>query len=86
METYIKDSLAAGIIRLSSLPLGAGFFFVSKKDKSLQLCIDFWGLNNITIKYKYLLPLMSTAFDPLQGATGFTKLDLRNAYHLVRIR
>ena len=34
----------------------------------------------------YPLPLMNTAFNLLQGATVFTKLDLRNAYHLVRIR
>jgi len=86
METYINDSLAAGIIRPSSSPLGAGFFFVSKKDKSLRPCIDFRGLNNITVKNKYPLPLISSAFEPLQGATIFSKLDLRNAYHLVRIR
>ncbi len=29
---------------------------------------------------------MSSAFELLQGAQVFTKLDLRNAYHLVRIR
>ncbi len=29
---------------------------------------------------------MSSAFEQLQGASLFTKLDLRNAYHLVRIR
>ncbi len=29
---------------------------------------------------------MSSAFERLQGASVFTKLDLRNAYHLVRIR
>ncbi len=29
---------------------------------------------------------MSSAFERLQGASIFTKLDLRNAYHLVRIR
>lgn len=86
MEKYIKDSLAAGLIRPSSSPLGAGFFFVSKKDLSLRPCIDFRGLNNITVKNKYPLPLLDSAFTPLQGATIFTKLDLRNAYHLVRIK
>ncbi|KAK7918601.1 hypothetical protein WMY93_009885 [Mugilogobius chulae] len=86
MEKYLKDSLAAGLIRPSSSPLGAGFFFVSKKDSSLRPCVDFRGLNEITVKNKYPLPLLDSAFTPLQGATVFTKLDLRNAYHLVRIR
>ena len=86
MEVYINDSLAAGIIRPSSSPAGAGFFFVEKKDKTLRPCIDYRGLNDITIKNRYPLPLISSAFELLQGATIFTKLDLRNAYHLVRIR
>jgi len=50
MESYINDSLAAGIIRPSSSPAGAGFFFVEKKDKTLHPCIDYQGLNDITIK------------------------------------
>uniref|UniRef100_A0A3Q3GHN4 Gypsy retrotransposon integrase-like protein 1 n=1 Tax=Kryptolebias marmoratus TaxID=37003 RepID=A0A3Q3GHN4_KRYMA len=86
MEKYIKESLAAGIIRPSSSPLGAGFFFVGKKDGSLRPCIDYRGLNNITVKNKYPLPLLSSAFEPVHGATVFSKLDLRNAYHLLRIR
>ncbi len=32
------------------------------------------------------LPLMASAFELLQGASIFSKLDLRNAYHLVRIQ
>ncbi len=86
MEKYISDSLAAGFIRPSSSPAGAGFFFVGKKDGSLRPCIDYRELNNITVKNTYPLPLMSSAFERLQGASVFTKLDLRNAYHLVRIR
>lgn len=86
MESYIKESLSDGLIRPSSSPVGAGFFFVEKKDKTLRPCIDFRGLNNITVKNTYPLPLMNSAFDSLQGATIFSKLDLRNAYHLVRIR
>lgn len=86
MEKYIADSLAAGIIRPSSSPVGTGFLFGDKKDKTLRPCIDYRGLNKITIKNKYPLLLLSSAFELFQGATLFSKLDLRNAYHLVRIR
>uniref|UniRef100_A0A8C9XZN5 Retrotransposon gag domain-containing protein n=1 Tax=Sander lucioperca TaxID=283035 RepID=A0A8C9XZN5_SANLU len=78
METYIKESLAAGLIRPSSSPLGAGFFFVSKKDGSLRPCIDYRGLNDITVKNKYPLPLMNSAFDSLQGATSMVNDVLRD--------
>uniref|UniRef100_A0A4W5LZ43 ribonuclease H n=1 Tax=Hucho hucho TaxID=62062 RepID=A0A4W5LZ43_9TELE len=86
MDSYITEALSAGFVRPSTSPAGAGFFFVSKKDGSLRPCIDYRGLNSITIRNRYPLPLMSTAFELLQGASIFTKLDLRNAYHLVRIR
>ena len=86
MTEYIDSSLAAGLIRPSSSPAGAGFFFVAKKDKTLRPCIDYRGLNEITIKNRYPLPLISSAFELLKNAKVFTKLDLRNAYHLVRIR
>ena len=59
---------------------------MSKKDHSLRPCIDYRGLNNVTLKNKYPLPLISSAFVPLHGAVIFSKLDLRSAYHLVCIR
>ena len=86
MEKYISESLASGIIRPSKSPLASGFFFVKKKNGELRPCIDYRDLNNITIKNKYPLPLLSSTFEPLEGATVFSKLDLRNAYHLVRIK
>ncbi|KAG1962190.1 retrotransposable element [Pimephales promelas] len=86
LEDYLSVALDAGTIVPSSSPAGAGVFFVQTKDGSLRPCIDYRGLNDITIKNRYPLPLMSSAFEILQGARVFTKLDLRNAYHLVRIR
>ncbi|KAI3377489.1 hypothetical protein L3Q82_008670, partial [Scortum barcoo] len=50
MDEYIEASLKSGIIRLSSSPAGAGFFFVGKKDGSLRPCIDYSALNDITVK------------------------------------
>lgn len=49
-------------------------------------CIVYWGLNSITIKNMYSLPLHNSAFEPLHMLTIFTKLDLQNPYHLVRIK
>ncbi len=86
MDNYIEEALAAGIICPSTSPAGAVFFFVGKKVGGLCPCIDYRGLNKITIHNRYPLPLTATAFELLQGASIFTKLDLRNAYHLVCIR
>ena len=70
----------------SSSPAGAGFFFMGKKDGTLRPYIDYRGINAMTVHNRYPLPLMDTAFELLQGATIFTKLGLKNAYHLVRIK
>ncbi|KAK3551050.1 hypothetical protein QTP70_011508 [Hemibagrus guttatus] len=86
MEDYIEGALAAGHIRLSTSPAATGFFFIEKKDGGLRPCIDYWGLNAITVRYPYPLPLVPAALEQLRGARVFTKLDLRSAYNLVRIR
>ncbi|KAK3575087.1 hypothetical protein QTP86_019733 [Hemibagrus guttatus] len=86
MEDYIEAALAAGHIRPSTSPAVAGFFFVGKKDGGLRPCIDYQGLNAITAWYPYPLPLVPAALEQLRGARVFTKLDLRSAYNLVRIR
>ncbi|KAK3508084.1 hypothetical protein QTP70_013058 [Hemibagrus guttatus] len=86
MEEYIETSLAAGHIRPSTSSAAAGFFFVGKKDGGLRPCIDYRGLNAITVRYPYPLPLVPAALEQLRGSRVFTKLDLRSAYNLVRIR
>ncbi|XP_036842776.1 uncharacterized protein K02A2.6-like [Oncorhynchus mykiss] len=81
---YIEDSLAAGGIRPSASSAGSGFFSV-KKDKTLHQWNNYWGLNEIIVKKCYTLPLLTLAFEPLQEATIFSKLDLRKTYHLLQI-
>ncbi|KAK3547882.1 hypothetical protein QTP70_000339 [Hemibagrus guttatus] len=85
MEEYIETALAAGHIRPSTSPAAAGFFFVGKRDGGLRPCIDYRGLNAITVRYPYPLPLVPAALEQLRGARVFSKLDLRSAYNLVRI-
>jgi hypothetical protein len=69
----------------SESPFGAPVLFVPKKDGGLQICIDYRGLNKITKKDRYPLPLIEDLVDQLKGATIFTKLDLTSGYHQMKI-
>ncbi|KAI2657297.1 Transposon Tf2-9 polyprotein [Labeo rohita] len=86
MEEYIKEALHQGFIVPSTSPAASSFFFVEKRDRGLQPCIDYRVLNSQTIKFPYPLPLVPAALEELRGACIFSKLDLRSAYNLVRIR
>lgn len=74
MEQYLEESLQAGIIHPFSSPSGAGFFFIGKRNGGLRPCMDYRGLNSITIRNTYPLPLMQKPFDLLKGANVFSKL------------
>ena len=58
LKTYIKTNLANGFIRSSKSLANALILFDQKLDRSLCLCINYWGFNNITIKNQYPLPLI----------------------------
>ncbi|KAK3525392.1 hypothetical protein QTP86_031578 [Hemibagrus guttatus] len=77
---------AIDLIPASTSPAASSFVFVVKKDGGLRSCIDYRALNKITVKFRYPLPLIPSVLEHLRGATVFTKLDLRSAYNLIRIR
>ncbi|KAJ3537203.1 hypothetical protein NMY22_g5693 [Coprinellus aureogranulatus] len=85
LKAFIDEHLQTGFIRHSSSPYGAPILFVRKKDGSLRLCVDFRALNRITKKDRYPLPLISDLLSVPAKARYYTKIDLRHAYHLVRI-
>jgi len=60
--------------------------FVKKKDGKLRLCADYRALSEVTKKDRPPLPLISEAPDRVGGAKYFTKLDIKDAYHNIRMR
>ena len=52
----------------------------------MLLCVDYRGLNTVTVKNYYPLPLITEILDRLEGAQVFTKLDLKWAYYRVKIK
>ncbi|KAH0636085.1 hypothetical protein KY290_036497 [Solanum tuberosum] len=72
LKEQLKDLLDKGFIRLSISPWGAPVLFRQ--------------LNRVTIKNKYPIPRIDDLFDHLQGASHFSKIDLRSGYHQLRVR
>nr|XP_043630277.1 uncharacterized protein LOC122601561 [Erigeron canadensis] len=86
MMKQLQELLDKGFIRPSNSSRGAPVLFVKKKDGSMRMCIDYRELNKVTIKNKYPLPRIDDLFDQLQGASYFSKIDLRSGYHQLKVR
>jgi hypothetical protein len=86
LKIQLQELLDKEYIRPSCSPWGCPTIFVSKKDKSQRLCIDYRSLNAVTMKYKYPLPHIDLLFNQLIGAQVFSKIDLYSGYHQIKIR
>ncbi|KAL0561592.1 hypothetical protein IC582_002026 [Cucumis melo] len=86
LKVQLQELLDKRFIRPSVSPWGAPVLFVKKKDGSMRLCIDYRELNKVTVKNRYPLPRIDDLFNQLQGATVFSKIDLRSGYHQLRIK
>ncbi|KAJ8519009.1 hypothetical protein ONZ45_g4010 [Pleurotus djamor] len=86
VKKFIDEHLGMGFIRSTNSPHGAPVLFAKKKDGSLRLCVDYRGLNKVTRRDRYPLPLIADLLDAPKKARYYTKIDLRHAYHLIRVR
>ena len=86
LEQQLKELSDNGYIQPSSSPWGAPVLFVKKKDGTMRMCVDYRGLNKLTIKDAYPLPRIDDLLDQTHGATIFSKIDLRAAYHQIRVK
>lgn len=86
LREWLDEQLEKGYIRVSNSSAGYPVMFVPKKNGKLRLVIDYRQLNEITIKDRTPLPLISEIRDRLATAKWFTALDLKGAYNLIRIK
>ena len=85
VKRQIEELLKKGWIEESQSPYGASILFVTKKDGSLRMCVDYRALNQLTIKDRSPLPRIDDLLSQMNGATIFSSLDLAQGFHHIRI-
>ena len=86
LRRYLDENLAKGFIRASRSHAASPVLFVKKPGGGLRFCVDYRGLNAITVKNRYPLPLISETLNRLCRAKVFTKLDIISAFNRLRIK
>jgi hypothetical protein len=84
IERLVQDLLKCGVITKNISSYASPVVLVRKKDGSFRLCIDYRGLNKITIKNNFPIPFIDEMLDELHGARYFSKIDLRSRYYQIR--
>ena len=79
-EAHLKKMLAAGVILPSISDWASAPVLIQKRDGNVRLCIDYRGLNSVTEKDVFPLPLVDACLDTLAGNKWFSKLDANSAY------
>ena len=85
LKKYLDDNLRKGFIRPSSSPYSSPVIFARKPSGGLRLCVDYRGLNAITVKNRYPLPLIQETLQAVSKAKYFTKLDVVAAFNKLRM-
>lgn len=85
IRRYLDEHLAKGFIRASTSSAAAPILLARKPGGGLRVCVDYRGLNNVTVKNRYPIPLIRETLDALQKAKIYTKLDITAAFNRLRI-
>ncbi|KAL2885049.1 retrovirus polyprotein [Ceratocystis lukuohia] len=85
LRKTLTELVEKGFIRTSSSPAGAPVLFARKPGGGLRFCVDYRALNAVLKRDRYPIPLIQETLRVIAGAKWLTKLDVRAAFHRIRI-
>ena len=85
LRKTLTELLDKNFIRTSQSPAAAPVLLVRKPGGGVRFCVDYRGLNELSVKDRYPLPLIKETLRNMGMARWFTKLDIIAAFHKIRI-
>lgn len=77
----VDDLMVKSVVRPSKSPYASPIVLVRKKSGEKRMCVDYRGINKLTVRDSYPLPLIEDCLEYLDGKNCFSILDLRNGFH-----
>jgi hypothetical protein len=71
MQSQVNDMLETGLIEISNSAWSFPVVLILKPDGTWRFCVDYRGLNEVTVRNVYPLPRISDILSKLQGAEFF---------------
>ena len=78
--------LDRGCIRESLSPCSILALLVPKNDGTWRMRVESSAINNITIKYRFLIPRLDEILDELHASKIFSKIEFWSGYHGIRMK
>ena len=82
LRKTLNELLDKGFIRVNNSLIKTPVLFIKKKG-GLQFYMDYRGLNNITRKNKYPLPLIKETLSGISKVRYFTKLNITAVFYKI---
>ena len=86
IQRQVKHLIDHGHVRESLSPCAVPVILIPKRDGSFRMCSDCRPINAITVRYRYPIPRLDDMLDEINGATIFSRIDLKSGYYQIRIQ
>eukprot|EP00698_Gefionella_okellyi_P005806 TRINITY_DN1524_c0_g1_i24.p1 TRINITY_DN1524_c0_g1~~TRINITY_DN1524_c0_g1_i24.p1 ORF type:complete len:615 (+),score=67.26 TRINITY_DN1524_c0_g1_i24:1167-3011(+) len=86
IDALVNQLLQDGLVKKSKSPWSAPVVLALKKDGTYRLCIDYRGLNAVTVSDSFPMPLIEDVLSKMHGCKWFSTLDLASGFHQFAVR